>query len=108
CKFMKQFSKWLLFMKLTVLLLTVTFLQVSGKSFSQEVTYSGKNVSMETVLSVIKKETGYAFFYRNKDLSLAGPVTVRLKNMPLKSALGSIFEGQPLDFYFKGKTIVIT
>ncbi len=40
-------TKTLLVMKLTILLLAVGFLNVSATGLSQEVTFSGKNVSLE-------------------------------------------------------------
>lgn len=100
-------QSWLA-MKLTVVLLTLVFLQVSGKGTAQNVTYSGKNVPLEQVFSAIKKQTGFAFFYRNDDLSKAKPITIELKNTPLEKALQNIFNSQPLGYTIKGNTIVVS
>ena len=48
------FTKILLVMKLTVFFLTIAFLNVTAKGFSQNVTFSGKNVALETIFSAVK------------------------------------------------------
>lgn len=94
-------------MKLMVILLTVSMLQVSATGVAQNVTYSSKNASLEQVFNAIKKQTGYVFFYRNDDLSKSKPVTIQLKDVPVKTALEKVLEGQPLSFRIIGNTIVV-
>lgn len=97
----------LLVMKLMVLFLTVVSLSVSARSFSQTITWSGKNVPLEKVFSEIEQQTGYAFFYNDADMQKARPVTLSLKNENLKSALGEILKNQMLTYSVEGKTIFI-
>ena len=102
------FNQLLKIMKLTAFLLMLTFLQVSAKGLSQSVTYSADNVPLERVFQVIKKQTGYAFFYNNADVKNSRPVSVRLKNVSLQGALEEILYGQRLTYFIEGKTIVIS
>ncbi|TAN00639.1 MAG: SusC/RagA family TonB-linked outer membrane protein, partial [Chitinophagaceae bacterium] len=97
----------LLVMKLMVLFLTVASLGVSARSFSQTITWSGKNVPLEKVFSEIEQQTGYAFFYNDADMQNTRPVTLSFKNENLKSALGVILKNQMLTFSVEGKTIFI-
>ena len=105
---MRVITKCLLAMKLTIILLTAAFLQVSAKGNAQGITYSAKDVPIAQVFSAIKKQTSYVFFYRNDDLSRAKPVTVDLKNATLEQALELIFRDQPLSYSIKKNTIVIS
>jgi len=101
-------NQTLLVMKFTIFLLLTAILQVSARSTAQTVTYSGKAVSLTTVFSEIKKQTGYLFFYRNEDLAGSRPVTLQLRNTPLQDALQQALAGQPLSFAIQGNTIFIT
>src|SRR5436190_20401708 len=95
-------------MKLTCVLLTVFLLNVHAIGVSQTITWSGKNESIEKVFSVIKKQTGYFFFYNYNLLKDARRVTLNVKNAPLAEVLELCFKNQPFDFVIENKTIVIT
>lgn len=95
-------------MKLTAFLLMITFLQVAAKGLSQNVTFSGDNVPLVKLFKVIKKQTGFSFFYNNADMEKSSVVSVRLQNSPLATALDEILNGQPLSYEIEGKTIVIS
>ncbi|HXB09039.1 MAG TPA: SusC/RagA family TonB-linked outer membrane protein [Puia sp.] len=95
-------------MKLTTLLLFTLIFHVSARTRAQTVTWSGKNVPLTTVFSVIKKQTGYLFFYRQEDLAGSSPVTLDFRNTPLQQALTETLAAQPLNFTIEGNTIFIT
>ncbi len=97
---------WLI-MKLTIVLMTVAFLQVSATGSSQMVTYEGKNISLKTVFSEIKRQTGLVFFYNERDFSDTKKVTVKLHNVPVISALDEILKDQPLTYFITRNTIFI-
>lgn len=101
------FTKIMLVMKLTLFFITVAFFNVAAKGFSQNVTYSGKNVSLEKIFSVVKQQTGYLFLYQETDLSRAKPVTVQSNNEPLLQFLENVFSNQPLKYLIGSKTISI-
>ncbi|HWB90358.1 MAG TPA: STN domain-containing protein, partial [Puia sp.] len=89
-------------MRLTFCLLTMVFLQVSARGVAQKITYSGRNVPLTSVFSAIERQTGFLFFYNDKDLSGATAVTLQLKDATLKQALEDCFRGQPLNYVEKG------
>lgn len=95
-------------MKLTAIILLVGCLQVSAAGYSQKVTISRKNASLETVFKDIKKQTGYLFFYNAKILDAAHEVNVDLKDAPLTDALKETLRGQPFTYSIVNNTIVIT
>lgn len=95
-------------MRMTSLLLTVILLQATARSISQNVTFAAKNVRLEKIFSVIRKQTGYVFFYHSQDLADAKRVNVNLKETPLMTALEESLKDQPLSFSIQGNTIVIS
>src|SRR5882757_2358717 len=62
--------KTLLVMKLTILFLAFGLLTAHAESYSQTITFSGKNVSLVKIFNEVEQQTGFAVF-ANKDL-LAG------------------------------------
>ena len=105
CGKTRPFTKPLLVMKLTAFLMGVFLFYVPIKGFSQNVTFSGKNVSLEKVFSVVKQQTGYLFWYKKTDLATGKPVTVDAHNLPLISFLEEVFKAQPLKYVIESKTI---
>lgn len=99
--------KLLLVMKLTSILLLIGTLHVSAISFSQTVTISRKNTSLETVFKDIKKQTGFLFFYTEKVNINKNNLNVELKNVPLADALQACLNGQNLTYEIVSNTIVI-
>lgn len=98
--------KLLLVMKITTFLLIITLTNVSAAAFSQ-ITINEKNASLEKVLKIIKKQTGFLVFYNDQDLQYANKVDVDFKNVTLDDALSACFTDQPLNYTIINKTIVI-
>ena len=95
-------------MKLIVLLLTATVLQVHARSIAQTtVTLSVHNSSLEKVFKEIKRQTGYNFLYTDEQLAIAKAVTVEARNQPLDKVLDLCFRTQPLVYDIDGKTIIV-
>lgn len=97
--------KWLRAMKLTALLLTVTFLNVYAGGSAQSVTYSGRNVPLKSVLNAIEKQTGYVVFANAGFFSSARQISVDARQMPLTEFLEKITEDQPFTFQVSNRTI---
>lgn len=94
-------------MKLSIILLTAFCLQAQARGFSQNVTVSGKNLSMENIFAVIKAQTGYTFWYNVELVSKAKKVNVNIRQKPLAEALDICFKDQPFGYQIVGKTIVV-
>jgi TonB-dependent starch-binding outer membrane protein SusC len=105
---MSLLTKTILVMKLSAVLILVASLHVAARSTAQKVTYFGKDVELTTILSVIREQTGYVFFYDKKDLKDIEPISVSLKDVPVEAALRSILLGLPLEFELQGNTVFIT
>jgi len=97
-------------MQASAVLLFAISLQVSAATYSQTVSFTGKDVPLKTVFASVKKQTGFGFFYENGEegtLKGAGNVTVDLKNVPIELFLKACLKDQPFDYTLEGKTIFI-
>jgi TonB-linked SusC/RagA family outer membrane protein len=101
------FVKTVLVMKLIAVFLFVTCLQVSAKTSAQNITLTGKNLSLEKIFKEIKKQTGYDFWYENKLIQRTGKINVELKSATLENALEICLQDQPLSWSIVGNIIVL-
>jgi TonB-linked SusC/RagA family outer membrane protein len=101
-------SKHMLIMRMIIVLLTASCLQLSASGFSQPVTLSVKNASLESVLRKVKKQTGYDFFLDTRLLKQVKNVSLEVKNAPLEKVLQLCFEDQPVGYRISDQTIIIT
>jgi TonB-linked SusC/RagA family outer membrane protein len=95
-------------MKLTFFFMMAACLQVSAGTYSQTVSFSGRNVPLEKVFAAVEKQTGYVFFFDESILKEARPVTISAENYSLSLFLSRVLEDQPFKFSFQNKTIVIS
>lgn len=100
--------KNMLIMRMIIVLLTASCLQLSAAGLSQSVTLSVKNASLESVLRKVKKQTGYDFFFETKLARQARGISLEVSNAPVVSVLDRLFEDQPVGYKLSDKTIIIT
>lgn len=100
-------NKYLLGMKLALIILITAFLQTTQASYAQKVSLYEKGTSLEQVIKKVRKQSGYSFIYQDKLLQLSKPVTVEFNDLSINDALKRVFEEQPLTYIIKDKTIVI-
>jgi TonB-linked SusC/RagA family outer membrane protein len=93
-------------MKLTVLIITVCLIQVSASTKAQ-ITLNESRVSLQKTLKSISKQSGYDFIYSDQDLKDAKPVSIKLSNATLETALQQCFNGQPLVYLIEDKTVMV-
>lgn len=94
-------------MKLTALFLIAVCLHVSATGFGQKVTISGKDMSLEKVFSIIKKQTGYACFYSYDMLQGVKNVSLDMKEAEVEEVMKACLWNQGLDYSITGKQITI-
>ncbi|WP_316838418.1 TonB-dependent receptor [Pedobacter gandavensis] len=97
-----------LIMRLSVVILITTFMQVSAAGFSQKVSISKSNAPLRTILGDIKKQTGYNFIITERLLKTANPVTIHVNGVELEEILDRIFNLQSLNFQIESNTVIIT
>ena len=94
-------------MKLSIILLVATILQVSAKGYAQKITLSEKSAPLEKVLKEIREQSGYDFFYSSTLIKEANPVSINVRNTELEEVLKLAFYGQPFIYSINEKTIII-
>lgn len=95
-------------MKLTTFLLTAAFIHAHAASMAQNVTISGRNLTLKQVFIAIKKQTGYVLFNQKGVLADARPVSLSAVDQPLQTVLNDVFKNQPLEYVIEGKTILVS
>jgi hypothetical protein len=100
-------TKMLRMMKLTSAFLLLFCLHVSANTFSQSITFSGRDIPMKQVFAAIKKQTGYVVWGKSDLLQQADAVSVSVQNMPLLSFLDLIVKNQPFSYKVTDNTIFI-
>jgi TonB-linked SusC/RagA family outer membrane protein len=93
--------------KLTAVTMLLFSLHLGARSVSQTVSFSGDNVPLKKVFTVITQQTGFVIVGNKQLLQTAKRVCIHVKNIPLLEFLDSVFSNQPLTFVIIEKTIVI-
>ncbi|WP_164714289.1 SusC/RagA family TonB-linked outer membrane protein [Chitinophaga rhizosphaerae] len=94
-------------MKITSVLLLAICLHVSASTYSQSVTFSGREVPMKKVFAAIKRQTGYVVWGKSDLLRQAGTISASVQNMPLLSFLDLIVKDQPFQYRIADNTIFL-
>jgi hypothetical protein len=92
-------------MKLLIVLITATCLQVSAKVSAQTVTLSGKNISLQRVFEEIRKQCDYQFLYNTHLLKETRKVDLNVKEMPFQQVLNICLKDQPVTYVISGKPL---
>jgi len=100
--------KFLLIMKLTLILMVVALLQVSAASYAQKISIDKKDAQLVDVLNEIRQQSGYSFLYNSQMLQQARPVTFSVKNATLKQTLDDVFAQQPFTYIINQNTVIVT
>ena len=92
----------------TIILLTIFVCFLSAtQCYSQTVTLSLKQASLEKTFKEIRKQTGYTFVYTREQINKSNPVSINIKNTSINDALDVCFANQPLTFIIEDKHIIV-
>ena len=103
-----QLPKILLIMKLTMVLLIVTIMQVSATGFAQKITLRQNDISLEQLFKVIRKQTGYNVLWVGIEVGNFKKIDANFNKMPLNDVLKKSFENQSLAYEIENRTIIVT
>ncbi|WP_094570814.1 TonB-dependent receptor [Mucilaginibacter xinganensis] len=99
--------KILLAMKLTAVLIFTALLNVSAKTYSQNINIHQSNISVEKILKLIKKQSGYNYFYDEAAIAKTSKINIDVSNVTVEEALNLCFKNQPLTYRIFQQTIVV-
>ncbi|MDB5156426.1 MAG: TonB-dependent receptor plug [Mucilaginibacter sp.] len=103
----RRIPKILLIMKLTTVILIITFAQVSAHSVAQSISINKKHASLQTIFKEIGRQSGYDFFYDAELLNGSAPVDINVKNADLHAVLEKCLAAQPFSYAIEGQTVII-
>ncbi|HSV11274.1 MAG TPA: carboxypeptidase-like regulatory domain-containing protein, partial [Hanamia sp.] len=95
-------------MKLVIVLLVATCLQVSAKNaYTQRVTLKENHISLQKVFNQIRKQTNVNFFYADEVLKNAKKISINVYDRSISDVLDLCFKNQDLSYTINENTIVI-
>lgn len=103
----EQLLKTLRVMKITAFILLVACLHVSAGTYSQRVTLKADRMPLREVLSEVKKQTGFSFFFKKGTLEQTRPVTLDVRDMPLSGFLDMVLKDQSIKYEISVKTVTL-
>ena len=91
--------KMLLIMRITIFLLLATALQLSARTtYSQNVSITSRDISLEKVIRLLKQQTGYSFLCTQQVLEKARHIQINIKEASLPDALATCLMGHSLKY----------
>lgn len=99
--------KAILYMKLSVVLLLATCLQVSARTYSQKLTVKFKNATIKEALSSIEQKANCRFFYSDNQLPENTLINLKEKDIPLNDLLKNLFSGTRLNYKMLDNRVII-
>ena len=94
-------------MNLARTVMTVLLVHVVMTTDAQNVSFSAKDISLQDVFAIIKRQTGVLFFYDAQLLQNSKLVSVTLKNVTLETALNEVFKGQGFNWVLENNIVTI-
>ena len=95
-------------MKLTSILITITFLHAAAAGIAQTVTLDMTNVPIQQVFKEVSRQTGISIVYRETFLKDVQPVTISVKDASVKEVLDLCLKNQPVTYSVENNTIIVT
>ena len=90
-------KKSLLIMKFTIILIFVCCMQLSAKTYSQNITLNLKSVELKKALSTIEKQTPYRFLYSERNIG-NDKITVNVTNAGISQVMNQLLSGTGLSY----------
>lgn len=103
----RDLSKFILIMKLSLILLVVTMFQIRAATFGQKITLNKNKVSLAEALQEIGRQSNFNVFYDAKLLRGATRLNINITDESLEDALKACFINQPFNYAIDNRTIVV-
>lgn len=99
--------KFLLVMRLTLILLIAGIMQVSATTYGQQITLDQKNISIKQIFKAIKSQTGYDVLWQPAQLDAAQKINVHFNNTSLADVIKECISGSGLIYEIQDQSIVL-
>lgn len=95
-------------MKLTIILLLATVLQVRAATYAQSIHLKVKNTALEEIFTQIRLQSGFNFLYNPSALEDTKKVSINVTDASLKTVLDQCFKDQPVTYVITRNNVVIS
>lgn len=107
-KSLKECMKSRLKIKAFLLFIFYSLLIVySASSYSQKVSISMKDTTVEAIINELRNKTNYDFIFNHEEINRCGTVSIEVKNVPIEDVLKSCLNECSLEFKKIDNSIVI-
>jgi hypothetical protein len=109
--FFRPASKVPLIMRITVLLLTCVFFQISADevySQSKRISLDLRNVTVEEALNTIEEQSEFYFLYNSKLIDVDRRVNVKAKNQLIFTVLDGMFASTDVTYKVEARQIILS
>ena len=94
-------------MKLTIIMMTVSLMQLSAAGLAQSVTFKKNNSSLKEFFTEIRKQTGYHVVWQEGKVNDAIKINVAFQSTPLEQALDQALSTKNLAYEIVNRTVVV-
>ncbi|WP_211321433.1 STN domain-containing protein, partial [Pedobacter nutrimenti] len=94
-------------MRLTIVLLVASLVQVSAAGYGQKITIVKNNISLTEVFKEIRKQSGYNILWQPDKVDDSKKLNLKLKAQELEQVLDEVLKGQHLVYSIEDQTIRI-
>lgn len=91
-------KKSLLIMKLTIILIFLSCMQLSAETYSQSITLNMKSVELRKVLSTIEKHSPYRFLYSERNIGNKDKVSIDVSDAAISQVMDQLLAGTGLSY----------
>lgn len=100
-------NKFLLVMRLMIILLFVGMMQVSGATYGQKITLNQNKIKITQLFKEIKRQTGYDVLWQSEKLNENRVIDAKFNKTDLKEVMAQCLAGQNLTFSIEDNSVVI-
>src|SRR6185312_1835968 len=99
-------KKSLLIMKFTIILIFISCMQLSAKTYSQNITLNLKSVELKKTISTNEKHTPYRFLYSERNIG-NDKITLNVTNAGLSQVMKELLSGTGLSYKQLDNNLVV-
>ena len=99
--------KSLLIMKLIFIIVLISCMQVSARSYSQTVTLNLKSVELKKAINTIEKHTNFRFLYSERKIASNEKVNINVTNAGIAEVMGQLLTGTGLTYKELGNNLIV-
>ena len=103
----RRLIKSLIIMKLTFIIVLISCMQVSAKSYSQTVSLNLKSVELKNALATIEKNSDFRFLYSERKIANNYRVNVNVTNAGISEVMDQLLTGTGLSYKELGNNLIV-